>query len=90
MPRHTPIQLPRHLVQGGFLLFFLWIGIRFYQWKQALTTTGIAPFARPDAVASPAQLQQPESCGKSIRVWLETQLHAFPEREHEWCADLRG
>lgn len=43
-------QLPRYVVQGGFLLFYCWIGWRFATWVTALRTTGVAPFPRPDAV----------------------------------------
>lgn len=68
MLRRLPPQLPRHLVQGGFILFFLWIGIRFYQWKTAIVTTGIAPFPRPDAVDG----FLPISGLMNLRYWLQT------------------
>jgi len=44
------LQLPRHLLQGGFLLFFLWIGWRFAHWVTALQGGQPAPFPRPAAV----------------------------------------
>ncbi|MBE0504315.1 MAG: 4Fe-4S binding protein [Desulfuromonadales bacterium] len=68
MLRRLPPQLPRHLVQGGFILFFLWIGIRFYQWKNAIAATGIAPFPRPDAVDG----FLPISGLMNLRYWLQT------------------
>ena len=68
MLRRLPPQLPRHLVQGGFILFFLWIGIRFYQWKSAIATTGMAPFPRPDAVDG----FLPISGLMNLRYWLQT------------------
>lgn len=68
MLRRTPPQLPRHLVQGGFILFFLWIGIRFYQWQSAIATTGSPPFARPDAVDG----FLPISGLMNLRYWLQS------------------
>ena len=68
MPRHLPPQLPRHIVQGGFILFFLWIGTRFYQWEVAVAMTGSAPFPRPDAVDG----FLPISGLMNLRFWLQS------------------
>lgn len=68
MLRRLPPQLPRHLMQGGFLLFFLWIGIRFYQWVTAIVMTGTPPFPRPDAVDG----FLPISGLMNLRYWLQT------------------
>lgn len=43
-------MFPRYLVQGGFFLFFCWLGWRFHHWVAAVATTGSAPFPRPAAV----------------------------------------
>lgn len=68
MLRRLPLQLPRHLVQGGFILFFVWIGIRFHQWQSVVAATGSAPFPRPDAVDG----FLPISGLMNLRYWLQS------------------
>lgn len=68
MPRQRLLQLPRHLVQGGFFLFYLWIGWRFARWVATLEAGQIPAFSRPDAVDG----FLPISGLMGLRHWVET------------------
>jgi polyferredoxin len=48
--RPLPPMLPRYLVQGGFLLFQVWIGWHFVRWVAALQQGQLPAVARPAAV----------------------------------------
>jgi polyferredoxin len=62
----------RYLLQGGYLLFFCWLGWRFYRWAFIVQTTGSEPFARPAAVDG----FLPIGGLAGLRFWVETgQLH---------------
>lgn len=61
-------MFPRYLVQGGFFLFFCWLGWRFHTWVTALETVGRAPFPRPAAVDG----FLPISGLGGLRYWFET------------------
>lgn len=68
MLRKLPPQLPRHLLQGGFFLFFLWCGWRFSHWVEALAWGQTPPFARPPAVDG----FLPISGLMGLRHWIQT------------------
>lgn len=68
MPRRLPPQLPRHLIQGGFILFFLWIGWRLMQWADALQAGTMTTISRPAAVDG----FLPISGLMGLRYWFET------------------
>lgn len=49
--RHRlPPMLPRYLVQAGFMLFYVWLAVRFAQWVSLLKAGEIPDFSRPAAV----------------------------------------
>jgi len=60
--------LPRYLVQGGFLLFYIWLCWRFLRWVDALAAGQAAPFARPAAVDG----FLPISGLAGLRHWLQS------------------
>jgi polyferredoxin len=65
--KRKPIQITRHSVQILFVLFFLYIGIRFYQFYMHFETLGKTPFVpRPSAVEG----FLPISALVALKVWL--------------------
>ncbi|MEJ2698464.1 MAG: 4Fe-4S binding protein [Desulfuromonadales bacterium] len=73
MKRRIPPMLPRYLVQGGYLLFFVWLAWRFALWVDALQAGRVPPFSRPTAVDG----FLPISGLMGLRHWLE-QGRLFP------------
>lgn len=61
-------MLPRYLVQGGFLLFYIWIALRFIRWSEALKAGQAPGMARPAAVDG----FLPISGLMGLRQWFET------------------
>jgi polyferredoxin len=65
--KRKPLQLARHTVQAVFLLFLLYVGLRFYQFYLHFETLGKEPFvARPSAVEG----FLPISAIVALKVWL--------------------
>jgi polyferredoxin len=65
--KRKPVQLARHAVQAVFLLFLLYVGLRFYQFYLHFETLGKEPFvARPSAVEG----FLPISALVALKVWL--------------------
>lgn len=65
--KRKPIQITRHAVQAVFLLFLLYVGIRFYQFYMHFETLGKTPFVeRPSAVEG----FLPISALVALKVWL--------------------
>lgn len=66
--RQLPVQLPRYLVQGGFLVFYVWLGWRFVHWVDRLAAGQLAGGPRPAAVDG----FLPISGLAGLRYWLQT------------------
>ena len=67
-PRSLPPQLPRYLVQTGFLLCYLWLGWRFVGWVDHLAA-GVSPgYPRPAGVDG----FLPISGLAGLRYWLQS------------------
>ncbi|WP_429884776.1 4Fe-4S binding protein [Geoalkalibacter halelectricus] len=66
--RRIPPMLPRYLVQAAFLLFYLWLAVRFARWTGLLRAGELPDFARPAAVDG----FLPISGLMGLRHWLET------------------
>jgi len=65
--KRKPVQITRHAVQAVFLLFLLYVGLRFYQFYMHFKTLGVQPFvARPSAVEG----FLPISAIVASKVWL--------------------
>jgi polyferredoxin len=65
--KRKPVQLTRYAVQAVFLLFLLYVGLRFYQFYLHFETLGKEPFvARPSAVEG----FLPISALVALKVWL--------------------
>jgi polyferredoxin len=65
--KRKPVQLTRYVVQAVFLLFLLYVGLRFYQFYLHFETLGKEPFvARPSAVEG----FLPISALVALKVWL--------------------
>jgi polyferredoxin len=65
--KRKPVQITRHVVKAVFLLFSLYVGIRFYQFYQHFETLGKTPFVeRPSAVEG----FLPVSALVALKVWL--------------------
>jgi polyferredoxin len=67
-PARIPPMLPRYLVQGGFLLFYIWIAVHFVRWSEALKAGRIPDVARPAAVDG----FLPISGLMGLRHWFES------------------
>lgn len=66
--KRRPIQITRYTVQGLFLLFLLYVGLRFYQFYEHFETAGAAPFVdRPSAVEG----FLPMSALVALKVWVQ-------------------
>jgi polyferredoxin len=67
--KRKPVQITRNVVQAVFLLFLLYVGIRFYQFYMHFETLGEASFVeRPAAVEG----FLPISALMALKVWLAT------------------
>ncbi|MGZ4160245.1 MAG: 4Fe-4S binding protein [Neobacillus sp.] len=67
--KRKPVQVTRHVVQTVFLLFLLYVGLRFYQFYMHFETLGRQPFVeRPSAVEG----FLPISALVALKVWLTT------------------
>ncbi len=66
--RLVPPQLPRYLVQSGFLVFYLWIGWRFVHWVDRLAAGSSAGYPRPAAIDG----FLPISGLAGLRYWLQS------------------
>ncbi len=67
--KRKPVQITRYVVQAGFLLFLLYVGLRFYQFYKHFETAGATPFvARPSAVEG----FLPVSALVALKVWLKS------------------
>lgn len=66
--RGIPAMAPRYVVQGGFFLFYLWIGWRFTLWVTALQQGQIPDVSRPAAVDG----FLPISGLMGLRHWVQT------------------
>ncbi|MCM2533938.1 4Fe-4S binding protein [Neobacillus pocheonensis] len=65
--KRKPVQITRHVVQGVFLLFLLYVGLRFYQFYMHFETLGRQPFVeKPSAV----EVFLPISALVALKVWL--------------------
>ncbi|MGG1396625.1 4Fe-4S binding protein [Bacillus salipaludis] len=65
--KRKPIQITRHIVQAIFLLFLLYVGLRFYQFYLHFETLGKEPFVeRPSAVEG----FLPISALVGLKIWL--------------------
>jgi polyferredoxin len=65
--KRKPVQVTRHVVQAVFLLFLLYVGLRFYQFYMHFETLGRQPFVeRPSAVEG----FLPISALVALKVWL--------------------
>jgi polyferredoxin len=65
--KRKPVQLTRYAVQAVFLLFLLYVGLRFYQFYLHFETLGKEPFvARPSAVEG----FLPISALVALKVWV--------------------
>lgn len=65
--KRMPIQIARYTVQAIFLLFILYVGLRFYQFYLHFETLGKTPFVpRPSAVEG----FLPISALVGLKVWL--------------------
>lgn len=61
-------MLPRYLVQAGFMVFYVWLAVRFSQWVTLLKAGQAPEFARPAAVDG----FLPISGLMGLRYWFET------------------
>lgn len=65
--KRKPVQAARYAVQAVFLLFLLYVGLRFYQFYQHFDSLGKEPFVnRPSAVEG----FLPISALVALKVWL--------------------
>ncbi|MCH6265631.1 MULTISPECIES: 4Fe-4S binding protein [Neobacillus] len=65
--KRKPVQITRYAVQAIFLLFLLYVGLRFYQFYMHFETLGEKPFVeRPSAVEG----FLPISALVALKVWL--------------------
>ncbi|MDQ0200577.1 4Fe-4S binding protein [Neobacillus ginsengisoli] len=65
--KRKPVQISRHVVQAVFLLFLLYVGLRFYQFYMHFETLGHKPYVpRPSAVEG----FLPISALVALKVWL--------------------
>ncbi len=70
--RGIPAMAPRYAVQGGFFLFYLWIGWRFTLWVTALQNGTLPNVSRPEAVDG----FLPISGLMGLRYWVQSgELH---------------
>jgi polyferredoxin len=63
-----PPMLPRYLVQGGFLLFYIWIAVGFVRWSDALRAGRVPDVTRPPAIDG----FLPISGLMGLRHWFES------------------
>nr|WP_263323216.1 4Fe-4S binding protein [Neobacillus sp. Marseille-Q6967] len=67
--KRKPVQITRYVVQTVFLLFLLYVGVRFYQFYMHFETLGESPFVeRPAAVEG----FLPISALMGLKIWLGT------------------